>query len=241
MPLGLPALTVNPLIAMNAAAPAEIPGSTASPVPMWVYRLGFERAKRYLLTGDEILAPKAAEIGLILECVPDHELLDHAAALARRMAQLPGSQLEMIKLLCNQTAESMGLASAGTRGTFLGGVARHTEEGRDFVETARRVGLRQAVRERDVQFGGYGSRQRQSGWTQGGRWCGPVALSRSEYGQSSPASSGKNVARPGKNRGPARGERAHDRYPAGSVRTFGPCPASLWLYTDAARGVVLDP
>ncbi len=30
---------------------------------MWVYRLGFERAKRYLLTGDEITAPEAARIG----------------------------------------------------------------------------------------------------------------------------------------------------------------------------------
>jgi len=38
---------------------------------MWVYRLGLERAKRYLLTGDEIPAPEAARIGLVLETVPD--------------------------------------------------------------------------------------------------------------------------------------------------------------------------
>lgn len=38
---------------------------------MWVYRMGLERAKRYLLTGDEIPAPEAARIGLILETVPD--------------------------------------------------------------------------------------------------------------------------------------------------------------------------
>ena len=38
---------------------------------MWVYRMGLERAKRYLLTGDEITAPEAARIGLILETVPD--------------------------------------------------------------------------------------------------------------------------------------------------------------------------
>src|SRR5688572_19141815 len=52
---------------------------------MWVYRMGLERAKRYLLTGDEIPAPKAEEMGLILECVPDDELQDHAMALAKRM------------------------------------------------------------------------------------------------------------------------------------------------------------
>src|SRR5271157_1263384 len=41
---------------------------------MWVYRLGFERAKRYLLTGDEITAAEAARIGLILEVVPEGRL-----------------------------------------------------------------------------------------------------------------------------------------------------------------------
>ena len=50
---------------------------------MWVYRMGLERAKRYLLTGDEIPAARAAEMGMILEVVPDDALTDHATALAR--------------------------------------------------------------------------------------------------------------------------------------------------------------
>ncbi|GAA0617360.1 crotonase/enoyl-CoA hydratase family protein [Kutzneria viridogrisea] len=136
--------------------PARVWGTPTT--AMWVYRLGFEQAKRYLLTGDEIPARKAAEIGLILECVPDDRLLDHATALARRMALLPGNQLEMLKLLCNQTAENMGLSSTRTLGTLLDGVARHTQEGRDFVATAASVGFRQAVRRRDDPFADYGSR-----------------------------------------------------------------------------------
>jgi enoyl-CoA hydratase len=127
---------------------------------MWVYRLGFEKAKRYLLTGDEINAPEAARIGLILETVPDDELQAHAFAFARRMAQVPGNQLEMLKLLCNQTAENMGISSTRTLGTFLDGVARHTQEGHDFVARSAEVGIRQAVRERDDPFGDYGSRPR---------------------------------------------------------------------------------
>ena len=127
---------------------------------MWVYRLGFERAKRYLLTGDEIPARKAAEIGLVLEVVPDDDLQAHAFALARRMAQVPVSQLVMLKLLVNQTAESMGLAASRTLGTLFDGVARHTQEGLDFVRRAGEVGFRQAVRERDDPFGDYGSRKR---------------------------------------------------------------------------------
>ena len=127
---------------------------------MWVYRLGFERAKRYLLTGDEIPARKAAEIGLVLEVVPDADLQAHAFALARRMAQVPVSQLVMLKLLVNQTAESMGLAASRTLGTLFDGVARHTQEGLDFVRRAGEVGFRQAVRERVDPFGDYGSRKR---------------------------------------------------------------------------------
>lgn len=125
---------------------------------MWVYRLGLERAKRYLLTGDEIPAPEAARIGLILETVPDQRLQEHASALAQRMARLPTNQLVMLKLLCNQTAENMGLSSARTLGSLFDGIARHTQEGLDFVARAQKVGIRQAVRERDDPFKDYGSR-----------------------------------------------------------------------------------
>jgi enoyl-CoA hydratase len=136
---------------------------------MWVYRMGLERAKRYLLTGDEIPAPEAARIGLILEAVPDDELQEHAFGLARRMAQLPLNQLQMLKLLCNQTAENMGMASTRTLGTLFDGIARHTQEGLDFVARAQEAGFRQAVRERDDPFGDYGSRPRSKhGKTPGG-------------------------------------------------------------------------
>jgi len=127
---------------------------------MWVYRLGLERAKRYLLTGDEIPAPEAARIGMILEAVPDDALQDKAFELAARMAKLPANQLVMLKLMCNQTAENMGLASSRTLGSLFDGIARHTQEGLDFVARAKEAGFRQAVRDRDDPFGDYGSRPR---------------------------------------------------------------------------------
>jgi enoyl-CoA hydratase/carnithine racemase len=125
---------------------------------MWVYRMGLERAKRYLLTGDEIPAAEAARIGLILETVPEAELQDRAMALAQRMARLPVNQLQMLKLLCNHTAEHMGLGTSRLIGSLFDGIARHTQEGLDFVARAEEVGFRQAVRERDDPFGDYGSR-----------------------------------------------------------------------------------
>lgn len=135
--------------------PARVWGTPTT--AMWVYRVGLEQAKRYLLTGDEIPAAEAARMGLILESVADSQLQEHAAALAQRMARLPLNQLQMLKLLCNQTAESMGMASSRTLGTLFDGIARHTQEGLDFVARSGEIGFRDAVRERDDPFGDYGS------------------------------------------------------------------------------------
>jgi enoyl-CoA hydratase len=127
---------------------------------MWVYRMGLEQAKRYLLTGDAIPAREAARIGLILDVVPDADLLRHASALAERMARVPTTQLVMLKLLCNQTVENMGMASSRTLGTLFDGIARHTDEGLSFVRRAEDIGFREAVRERDDPFEDYGSKKR---------------------------------------------------------------------------------
>lgn len=125
---------------------------------MWVHRMGLSYAKRYLFTGDEVPAPTAAETGMILECVPDDDLLPHATGLATRIAKVPLSQLVMLKLLCNEGVENAGFRSTVTLGTLLDGVARHTSEGRAFVEDARKHGWRDVVRSRDMPFEDYGSR-----------------------------------------------------------------------------------
>lgn len=126
--------------------------------PMWVHRIGFQQAKRYLFTGDELPAAKAAELGLVLEVVPAADLDEHAFALAARMAKLPLNQLQMIKLMLNEPAEHMGVQSTRKLGVIFDGVARHTQEGMDFVARSQEVGFRDAVFERDLPFDDYGSR-----------------------------------------------------------------------------------
>ncbi len=127
----------------------------------WVARMGLERAKRYMLTGDELSGQEAADLGVVLEAVPTDELDGRATALAQRIAQVPVNQLQMTKLALNEVARH-AYDPAGSRllGTFLDGVARHTQEGLDFVERSTEVGFRQAVRERDQPFGDYGERRR---------------------------------------------------------------------------------
>lgn len=128
---------------------------------LWVYRVGLERAKRLLLTGDAIDGESAAAIGLVGKSVPADRLDDEVDALARRMAQLPVNQLVMLKLLVNQTFENMGLRTTQLIGTMFDGAARHTPEGITWREQAMRDGYREAVRRRDAPFGDYGEERRE--------------------------------------------------------------------------------
>ncbi|MCL4265382.1 MAG: crotonase/enoyl-CoA hydratase family protein [Anaerolineae bacterium] len=116
---------------------------------MWVYRVGAERAKRLLLTGDLIHGRTAAAIGLVSEAVPAEQLEARVAQLAQRMAAVPKNQLMMHKLLVNQAYANMGLESTQLLATLFDGMARHSPEGVAFKARAEAVGFKQAVRERD--------------------------------------------------------------------------------------------
>lgn len=138
--------------------PARVWGVPEAPW-VWVARLGLEKARRYLFTGDEIPGREAAELGLVLECVADDELQPRALELARRIALVPLNQLQMMKWMLNDVASHMyGPDTSRLLGFMFDGVARHTKEGLDFVARAEEVGWRQAIRERDDPFGDYGSR-----------------------------------------------------------------------------------
>jgi len=143
--------------------PARVWGIPEAPW-VWVARLGLERAKRYLFTGDELTARDAADAGMILECVPDKDLGTRAAVLAQRMALLPLNQLQMMKWALNDVARHQYQPDTSRLlGFIFDGVARHTQEGEDFVSRAQDVGWREAVRERDRPFGDYGERGKTPG------------------------------------------------------------------------------
>ncbi len=116
---------------------------------MWVYRLGAERAKRMLLTGDTIDGRQAAMWGLVLEAVPAERLDDRVDELADRIAGVPTNQLAMQKLMINQAYENMGLAGSQILATLFDGITRHSPEGRWFQELAEAEGFHEAVRWRD--------------------------------------------------------------------------------------------
>jgi enoyl-CoA hydratase len=116
---------------------------------MWVYRLGPEKAKRMLFTGDLIDGREAKAMGLVLDAVPEPELDAHVDALVRRIAAVPRNQLLMTKTLVNQAIEAMGLANTQRLATLFDGIARHSPEGLWFKQRAEEVGFARAVKERD--------------------------------------------------------------------------------------------
>lgn len=116
---------------------------------MWVYRLGPERAKHMLFTGDKIDGVEAERLGLVLKAVPLEQLDAEVEGLATRMATVPVNQLMMQKMVINQAIEAMGLTNTQRLATLLDGITRHSPEGLNFKNRAGVVGWKQAVDERD--------------------------------------------------------------------------------------------
>ncbi len=115
---------------------------------MWVYRLGPEKAKRMLFTGDKISGREAAEMGLVLKAVPEERLDDEVEALVARMASVPVNQLAMQKMVINQPMEASIMATQRLA-TVFDGITRHSPEGLNFKARSETVGWKQAVEDRD--------------------------------------------------------------------------------------------
>ncbi|MBY0441055.1 MAG: crotonase/enoyl-CoA hydratase family protein, partial [Mycobacteriaceae bacterium] len=149
-----------------AAADAKIgyPPTRVWGVPaagLWAHRLGDQRAKRLLLTGDCITGAQAAQWGLAVEAPDPHDLDERTERLVARIAANPINQLIMVKLALNSALLQQGVATSRMVSTVFDGIARHTPEGHAFVADAVQHGFRAAVRHRDEPFGDYGRRASQ--------------------------------------------------------------------------------
>lgn len=143
------------LIVIEDKASIGYPPARAWGVPTtahWAYRIGIERAKRLLFTGDCLSGTEAVAWGLATEAAPADKLDAQFEKLLGRVALLPLNQLIMMKLLVNQTMLGHGLNTTQLLGTIFDGIARHTKEGYAFQKRAAEVGFKQAVAERDKPF-----------------------------------------------------------------------------------------
>jgi enoyl-CoA hydratase len=123
---------------------------------LWAHRLGDQRAKRLLFTGDCISGAQAAEWGLAVEAPEPEDLDERTERLVERIAAMPVNQLIMAKLALNTALFNQGVATSQMVSTVFDGVARHTPEGHQFVADASEHGFREAVRHRDDPYGDAG-------------------------------------------------------------------------------------
>jgi enoyl-CoA hydratase/carnithine racemase len=86
------------------------------------FLIGQQWTRFLLYTGEIISARRAKEIGLVLEVVPDDELLERVHKLAVRIASMPGQGVELQKQQVNGTLDMMGWALNQTFNASHGGV-----------------------------------------------------------------------------------------------------------------------
>lgn len=144
------------LLVIEDQATIGYPPSRVWGVPttaLWVHRIGAEKAKRLLFTGDSLTGKQAVEWGLAIEAPSAGKLDERCEYLLERIARVPVNQLVMMKLMINQTLMAQGLYQSQMLGTIFDGIARHTKEGYEFQRRAAETGFKQAVRERDEPFG----------------------------------------------------------------------------------------
>ena len=144
------------LLVIEDKATIGYPPSRVWGVPttaLWVHRIGAEKAKRLLFTGDSLTGQQAFEWGLAIEAPSADRLDERFEYLLERIARVPVNQLMMIKLMINQSIMAQGLYQSQLMGTVFDGIARHTKEGYEFQRRAAEAGFKQAVRERDQPFG----------------------------------------------------------------------------------------
>jgi len=68
---------------------------------IWPQRIGFGRAKEYLMTGDLLTARQAHEIGLVNHCLPATELDSAVDAFCERLLQRSPNAVRWTKVLVN--------------------------------------------------------------------------------------------------------------------------------------------
>ncbi|WP_454643784.1 crotonase/enoyl-CoA hydratase family protein [Bradyrhizobium liaoningense] len=123
------------------------------PNHMWIYNVGPQWAKRFLLTGSLVLGRDAAKIGLVMASYPAHELDAQVAQLAGSIATLDPELLACNKRIVNLALEIGGAMVVQRLAAEMDARAHLTRAKRDFDTDVATLGLKGAFRKRDEPFG----------------------------------------------------------------------------------------
>ena len=125
----------------------------ALPNNMWLYNVGPQWAKRLMLTGDMISGAEAQQIGLVLKAVPKEHLENEVEQLADRLCMIDRDLLSANKRIINQGLELMGARTLQRMAVENDVRGHNAAAALGWGERVQRLGLREALRERDGKFG----------------------------------------------------------------------------------------
>jgi len=100
---------------------------------IWPQRIGFGRAKEYLMTGELLTARKAQDIGLINHCVPAGELDAAVGSFCDRLLQGATRAIRWTKVVVNLELKRVA-ASVMDAGIAYEAVSARTAEHREGVQ-----------------------------------------------------------------------------------------------------------
>ena len=102
-------------------------------VLLWPLLVGMHRAKEYLMTGEPVLGPAAAAMGLVNRCVPDDALDAEVDAMAQKLRALPPYAVSRTKMALNLANRHMTGAACETSHAW----ELHSFTTQDFQEATR--------------------------------------------------------------------------------------------------------
>ena len=123
-----------------------------------VAAVGRQWAKMLQLSGELISADRAAQIGLVLACVPPSELLPRATELAERLARMPREATALNKRAIDAVAEAADAADARRAAiesdalTLDAAKRARAPDGRAFADIIATEGIRGLKAAREQQW-----------------------------------------------------------------------------------------
>jgi enoyl-CoA hydratase len=121
--------------------------------------VGLRNAMELMLTGDAISGSEAARMGFANRAYPADELDAAVLEIAGRVALVPSDLQQLNKRSVHRAMEIMGARAAMRSGTEIQALGFHQRSSRDYLKQFFTKGVKEALNERDTQFGDYRTRE----------------------------------------------------------------------------------
>ena len=119
------------------------------------WMMGLRQGMEALLTGDSMSGEDAVRNGFANRSFPVDDLDDEVLAIAQRIAKIPNDLLALNKRAAHRAMEAMGIRD-GIRATAeIQAMGFHQKSSREYMKSFAEKGVKDALSERDEQFGDY--------------------------------------------------------------------------------------